>query len=406
VTRKSTAPPPRAEGAAVSAAARTVAAAGQGAPAAEADAVPASDPRPHRIPAGQRLLMTGNEAAAEAAIRAGCRFYFGYPITPQNELTSYMAREMPAAGGTFIQAESELAAINMVYGVAAAGRRAMTSSSSPGISLKQEGISYLAGSELPAVIVNVQRGGPGLGDIRAAQSDYFQATRGGGHGDYRTIVLAPAGVQEMADFVMLAFHLADKYRNPVLVLADAQLGQMMEPVAFADLREEPLPPKDWALTGAHGRPSRIVKSFYWLAGDLEAFNRRLAEKHARIQAAEVRCQALSCDDAHWVLVAYGASARVAKQVVVEARGRGERVGLFRPISLWPFPTQALRTLAERVRGFLVVEMSLGQMVEDVRLAVEGRAPVAFFGRTGGGIPTAEEVARELRRLRAGEGQEE
>jgi 2-oxoglutarate ferredoxin oxidoreductase subunit alpha len=350
--------------------------------------------------------MDGNSAIGEAAIRAGCQCYFGYPITPQNELTEYMAAHLGRKKGcTFIQAESELAAINMVFGASLAGVRVMTSSSSPGISLKQEGISYLAGSELPAVILNVQRGGPGLGDIRVAQSDYFQATRGGGHGDYRTIVLAPAGVQEMADFVMLAFYLADKYRNPVLVLADAQLGQMMEPLAFADLNEEPLPPKDWALTGARGRPSRIVKSFYWLPGDLEVFNQRLAEKYARVQAAEVRYQAISCDDARWVLVAYGASARVAKQVAVEARRQGEPVGLFRPISLWPFPSQALRELAERVRGFLVVEMSLGQMVEDVRLAVEGAAPVAFFGRTGGGIPTAEEVARELRRLRSAAGRE-
>lgn len=358
----------------------------------------APDPRPDRVPDGQQVLMTGNAAAAEAAIRAGCRFYFGYPITPQNELIGYMAREMPLAGGTFIQAESELGAINMVYGASAAGRRAMTSSSSPGISLKQEGISYLAGSELPAVIINVQRGGPGLGDIRAAQSDYFQATRGGGHGDYRTIVLAPASVQEMADLVMRAFHLADLYRNPVLVLADAQLGQMMEPLTFREPPDEPLPPKDWALTGARGRPSLIVKSFYWLPGELEEFNRKLAEKYACIEAAEVRCETVECDDAEWVLVAYGASARVCKQVMVEARERGEPVGLLRPISLWPYPADAIRELAERVQGFLVVEMSTGQMVEDVRLAVEGRVPVAFYGRTGGGIPTAEQVAAELSRL--------
>jgi 2-oxoglutarate ferredoxin oxidoreductase subunit alpha len=342
--------------------------------------------------------MAGNDAAAEAAIRAGCRHYFGYPITPQNELTAYMAREMPLAGGTFIQAESELAAINMVYGASAAGRRAMTSSSSPGISLKQEGISYIAGSELPAVIINVQRGGPGLGDVRAAQSDYFQATRGGGHGDYRTIVLAPASVQETADLVMLAFHLADKHRNPVLVLSDAQLGQMMEPVAFRHPKEEPLPAKDWALTGARGRPSQVVKSFYWLPGALEAFNDRLAEKYARIEAGEVRCETVFCEDAEWVMVAYGASARVAKQAVVEARQRGERVGLLRPITLWPYPTGVVEELGERVRGFLVVEMSRGQMVEDVRLAVKGRVPVEFFGRTGGGIPTAEEVASALARL--------
>ncbi len=350
--------------------------------------------------------MTGNEVAGEAAIRAGCRFYFGYPITPQSELTEYMAREMPLVGGTFIQAESELAAINMVYGASAAGRRAMTSSSSPGISLKQEGISYLAGSELPAVILNVQRGGPGLGDIRAAQSDYFQATRGGGHGDYRTMVLAPASVQEMADLVTLAFHLADKYRNPVLVLADAQLGQMMEPMEFKEPEEEPLPAKDWALTGARGRPSRIVKSFYWLPGALEEFNRTLAQKYARIEEAEVRYEAVQCEGAEWVLVAYGSSARVCEQVVVEARGRGEPVGILRPITLWPYPTAAVQELAERVQGFLVVEMSRGQMVEDVRLAVEGRVPVEFFGRTGGGIPTAEQVTAELERLmqdRAAEG---
>jgi len=372
-------------------------------PAAEADVGEAGadmycDPRPHRTPAGKRVLMTGNEAAAEAAIRAGCRYYFGYPITPQNELIAYMARELPLAGGTFVQAESELAAINMVYGASAAGRRAMTSSSSPGISLKQEGISYIAGSELPAVIINVQRGGPGLGDIRAAQSDYFQATRGGGHGDYRTIVLAPASVQEMADFVMLAFHLADKYRNPVLVLADAQLGQMMEPLVFHAPPDGPLPPKDWALTGAKDRPSRTIKSFYWRPGELEVFNQRLAEKYARIDAEEVRYEELFCEDAEWVLVAYGASARVARGVVVEARERGESVGLFRPITLWPFPTGRVSELAHHARGFLVVEMSAGQMVEDVRLAVEGTVPVAFYGRTGGGIPTAAQVARALRDL--------
>jgi len=356
------------------------------------------DPRPHRVPPGERVLMAGNEAAGEAAIRAGCRFYFGYPITPQNELTEYMAREMSLAGGTFIQAESELAAINMVYGASAAGVRAMTTSSSPGISLKQEGISYLAGSELPAVIINIQRGGPGLGDIGPAQSDYFQATRGGGHGDYRTIVLAPASVQEMADLVMLGFHLADKYRNPVLVLADAQLGQMMEPLAFTEPPDEPLPAKDWALTGARGRASRIVKSFYWLPGALEEFNRRLGEKYARIEEAEVRAEAVHCEDARWVLVAYGSAARVCEQVVVEARGRAAPVGLLRPITLWPYPTGAVQELAERVQGFLVVEMSRGQMVEDVRLAVEGRVPVEFFGRTGGGIPTAEQVGLALERL--------
>ncbi|MBM4081846.1 MAG: 3-methyl-2-oxobutanoate dehydrogenase subunit VorB [Planctomycetes bacterium] len=345
-----------------------------------------------------RVLMTGNEAAAEAAIRAGCRFYYGYPITPQNEICAYMAAHLPEVGGTFLQAESELAAISMVHGSAGAGARAMTSSSSPGISLKQEGISYLAGSELPAVIINVQRGGPGLGDISASQSDYFQATRGGGHGDYRTLVLAPYSAQEMADLMFEAFDLADKYRTPVLVLADAQLGQMMEPVEFRDDLKPKTVPKPWALTGAEGRARNIVMSFYPIKGELEAFNRRLQEKYTRIKAKEARCEEFQTKDAQIILVAYGTSARVCKEAVKKARERGVGVGLIRPITLWPFPERAIRKAAEKARAILTVEMSLGQMVEDVRLAVEGCCPVHLHGRPGGGVPATADILRELKKL--------
>jgi 2-oxoglutarate ferredoxin oxidoreductase subunit alpha len=343
-----------------------------------------------------RELMTGNEAAAEGAIQAGCRYYYGYPITPQNEIPAYMSRRMREVGGIFIQAESELAAISMVHGSAAAGARAMTSSSSPGISLKQEGLSYLAGSELPAVIINVQRAGPGLGDIRPAQSDYFQATRGGGHGDYRVIVLAPASVQEMFDFTAEAFDLADKWRLPVMVLADGQIGQMMEPMEVRERPKADLPPKDWALTGAAaGRSKRLIKSFFPVVGDLTEFNEHLRRKHAEIEAAEVRCEGVQLNDADVVIVAYGTMARIAKAVVRDERRRGARVGLLRPITLWPFPSAPLAALAERGARFLVVEMSLGQMVEDVRLAVNGRRPVAFFGLAGGAVPTSSQIAQAL-----------
>ena len=343
----------------------------------------------------QLQLMTGNEAVGEAAIRAGCRYYYGYPITPQNELTAYMARRMGAAGGTFIQAESEIAAINMVYGSSAAGGRAMTSSSSPGISLKQEGISYLAGSNLPAVIVNVQRGGPGLGDIRPAQSDYWQATRGGGHGDYRTIVLAPASVQESADLVGEAFDMADMYRIPVLLLSDAQLGQMMEPLRFRKPPKRKLPAKDFALTGAVGRPKRIVRSLFLQKGVLEAANEALRVKHRLIERREVRYAEVKVRDAEVLLVAYGSSSRACAEAVSRLRASGKRVGLFRPITLWPFPSARLAKLSERVKSILVVEMSLGQMVEDVRLAVEGRCPVKLLGRAGGWQPTGKQVVRRV-----------
>ncbi len=349
----------------------------------------------------EKMLITGNEAAAEAAIRAGCRFYYGYPITPQNELTGHMAVRMPEVGGTFIQAESELAAISMVFGSAAAGARAMTSSSSPGMSLKQEGISYMAGAELPAVIVNVQRGGPGLGDISPSQSDYFQATKGGGHGDYHCIVLAPHTVQEFADLMYDAFDLADLYRTPVIVLADGLLGQMMEPVEFREPPKRDLPPKTWALAGAKdGCRRNIVKSFYPVKGDLEVFNRKLQQKYALIRQTEPRAQTVDAADAEILLAAYGTSARICREVLRMGRAQGLRLGLIRPITLWPFPTEIVRNAAENVSGILVVEMSAGQMVEDVRLAAEGRCRVEFFGRTGGAVPTSAEILEAAKALRA------
>jgi 2-oxoglutarate ferredoxin oxidoreductase subunit alpha len=340
-----------------------------------------------------KLLMKGNEALAEAAIAAGCRYYFGYPITPQNEIPAYMARRMPQVGGVFIQSESELAAVNMVYGAAAAGVRAMTSSSSPGISLKQEGISYLAGAELPAVIVNVTRGGPGLGNISPSQADYFQTTRGGGHGDYRLLVLAPASVQEMVDLTMLAFELADKYRNPAMILADGLLGQMLEPVVINPPSTQP-PDKPWALTGASSRPANCIKSLYLGEGVLEAHNRRLERKYQSMQS-EVRYEGLHLEDARLVIVAFGTAARIAKSAVGAARERGLRVGLIRPISLWPFPSRPIARLAGRGVPLLTVELNLGQMVEDVKLAANGKSAVHFYGRTGGEIPTPEEILVQL-----------
>ena len=347
----------------------------------------------------ERILMTGNDACGEGAIIAGCRFYAGYPITPQNELTEYMARRMAQVGGTFIQAESELAAISMVHGASAAGARAMTSSSSPGVSLKQEGISYLAGSRLPSVIVNVQRGGPGLGNIQPSQADYFQSTKGGGHGDYRLIVLAPHTVQETAALVRDAFDLADLYRVPALVFMDGLLGQMMEPAELPGPSNRALPEKDWALTGAaDGRPQRIVKSFFWGQTELEEHNQRLQATYRRIQADEVRYETVGVDEADVVLVACGTTARVCKQVVAEWDASDVRIGLFRPITLWPFPTQPIRELADQGKRFLTVEMSAGQMVEDVRLAVEGRTPVDFHGRMGGGVPEARKIADRVRQV--------
>ena len=349
----------------------------------------------------EKILMTGNVAAAEGAVRAGCRFYFGYPITPQNDLPEYMSERMPEVGGTFIQAESELAAISLVHGAAAAGGRAMTSSSSPGISLKQEGISYMAGSELPAVIVNVQRGGPGLGDVRCAQSDYFQATRGGGHGDYRTIVLAPHTVQETCDLAYEAFDLAEEWRCPVLILSDQQLGQMMEPVVLPPMRDLPaVQDHPWVLTGAAGgRERRIVKSFYWRQGELEGFNTRLRAKYEKMEAALPRWEEDHAADADLVLVAYGTSARIARDAAALARDAGIKAGLVRPITLWPFPAAPLVAASRRGARFLVVEMSWGQMIEDVRLALYGHpAPIDLDWRAGGGVPTVHEVAEHVKQI--------
>jgi len=347
----------------------------------------------------KRVLTSGNEALAEGAIRAGCDCYFGYPITPQNELTTYMAVHMPRLKRVFVQAESEVAAINMVYGAAAAGKRAMTSSSSPGVSLKQEGISYLAGAELPALIVNVQRAGPGLGSIEPSQADYFQATKGGGHGDYRMIVLAPNSVQEMHDFAVLGFDLADRYRNPVMILSDGQIGQMMEPVVLYDKPVCP-PDKPWALTGAKDRPHNIIRSYFSRGGLLEVHNKRLQEKYAKIAGSEVRYETLELAGASIMVVAYGTSARICGGAIKLARRQGISVGMLRPQTLWPFPTQAIASHLDRVQAVLVVELSAGQMVEDVRLAVNGRVPVHFVGRVGGGVPSIADVQQKIQEVAA------
>jgi len=352
------------------------------------------------VPRGERLLMRGNEAVAQAAMDAGCRAFFGYPITPQNQIPDYMAAHMPEVGGVFLQAESEVAAINMVYGASAAGVRVMTSSSSPGISLKQEGISYLAQAELPCVIVNIMRGGSGLGNIAPAQADYFQAVKGGGHGDYRTFVLAAWSVQELYDLTREAFEMADRYRNPVLLLGDAILGQMMEPVVIPEEVVDPaaLPPKEWATTGAKGRPRNIVNSLYIEPSDLQEVNLRLQARYDEAARRDVQYETEDLEEAEIAVVAYGTAARVAVTAIAQARAAGIRVGLFRPISLYPFPSKEIAALADRVRAIWVVELSTGQFVEDVRLAVEGRCPVRFYGRTGGVVITPAEVLREIQHL--------
>jgi 2-oxoglutarate ferredoxin oxidoreductase subunit alpha len=349
-----------------------------------------------------KVLMKGNEALAEAAIRAGCRAFYGYPITPQNEVPNYMARHLPERGGVYLQAESEVAAINMVYGAAGAGVRVMTSSSSPGLSLKMEGISYIAAAELPCVIVNVMRCGPGLGGIHPSQGDYFQAVKGGGHGDYRLLVLAPGSVQEMADLTFEAFDLADKWRNPVMILADGLLGQMMEPVEFGD-KEPQVVEKPWATTGARGRKPNIINTLDIVPESLEKRNYALAEKYGRMGEAETRWQEYKTADADLIVTAYGTSARVARSAVDMARKEGLRVGLIRPISLWPFPQAPFALLADGLRQFLVVEMSMGQMVEDVRLAVNGRGSVHFYNRLGGMVPTPRDVLAEIRKVLGGGG---
>ena len=342
----------------------------------------------------KHILITGNEACAKGAINGGCRFYAGYPITPQNELTAYMSHRMDEVKGVFIQAESELAAVNMVFGASVAGERAMTSSSSPGISLKQEGISYLAGCELPAVIVNIMRGGPGLGNIAPGQADYFQATKGGGHGDYRMVVLAPASCQEMFDLTRAAFDIADKYRNPTMILGDGILGQMMEPIAIgakvpAHLRKNYAKP--WALRGCKGRKPNSIRSLFLKDGALEELNRRLQEKFKLMEKNEIRFEKYKTDDANVIIIAYGTTSRISRSCVDKLRERKIKAGLFRPISLWPFPYNALRSLAKSGTKFLTVEMSAGQMVEDVRMAVSDDKRVHFYGRTGGGVPGEEEI---------------
>lgn len=340
----------------------------------------------------EKVLMKGNEAIAEAAIVAGCRHYFGYPITPQTEIAAYMAKKMPKIGGTFLQAESEIAAINMVYGVSSAGLRVMTSSSSPGVSLKGEGLSYLAGADLPALIVNVQRGGPGLGGIQPSQSDYFQATRGGGHGDYHMIVLAPSSVQEMAELTVKGFELADKYRMTAMILADGTMGQMMEPVALDDLKVNPIPEKPWATTGTGmKRPHNIVNSLFLKPEELEKTNFERYERYAAIQASEAKAEEYRMEDAEICIAAFGIAARVSKNAVDEARKMGIKAGLIRPITLWPFPNEVFRKAADHVKAFISVELSMGQMIEDVRLASECRVPVTLCNRAGGMIPTPDQV---------------
>lgn len=343
-----------------------------------------------------KVLMKGNEAIAEAAILAGCRHYFGYPITPQTEIAAYMAKRMPKLGGTFLQAESEIAAINMVYGASAAGVRVMTSSSSPGISLKGEGISYLAGSDLPAVIVNAQRGGPGLGGIQPSQSDYFQATRGGGHGDYHLIVLTPDSVQEMAELTIKAFDLADKYRMPVMILADGTIGQMMEPVSF-DFAIAPAPEKPWATVGTDGkRAHNVVNSLYLNPAELEQTNLERYERYAQIEKDEPLFEEYLMDDAEIAVTAFGIAARVTKNAVNEARREGIKVGLIRPITVWPFPKAPYAKAAEHCSCIISVELSMGQMIEDVRLACECKIPVTLCSRVGGMIPTPSQVLDAIR----------
>ena len=352
-----------------------------------------------------RQMMKGNEAIAEAAVQAGCRYYFGYPITPQSEIPEYMSRRLPEVGGVFLQAESEIAAINMVYGAAGAGARAMTSSSSPGIALKQEGISYIAGAQLPCVVVNIVRGGPGLGSIQPAQSDYYQATRGGGHGDYRVVVFAPASVQEAVELTQRAFDVADQYRMPAMILGDGVIGQMMEPVEMPEYKPRPLPKKDWAATGWDGksRPRAVIKSLYIEADRCEELNLALKKQYEEIAKNECMVEEQYMDDAEYVIAAYGTTARIALTAIRQARAQGVKAGLIRPITLWPFPSEAFARAAQKAKKFLTVEMSLGQMVDDVRIAVNGARPVEFYGRTGGVIPGVGEITQQILKLAGREG---
>ena len=350
----------------------------------------------------ERVLMKGNEAIAEAAIRAGCRHYFGYPITPQTEIAAYMAKKMPKIGGVFLQAESEIASINMVYGAAAAGVRVMTSSSSPGISLKAEGLSYIAGSDVPALVVNVQRGGPGLGGIQPSQSDYFQATKGGGHGDYRMIVLAPASVQEMASLTIKGFNLADKYLMTSMILADGTIGQMMEPISFEDADIE-VYDKPWALTGTKcERKHNVVNSLYLKPDELEIKNFQRFERYKMVEENEAMWEEYMMEDAEICIVAFGIASRVAKNAIIAARKEGIKVGLIRPITLWPFPKAPIAAAADKVKGFISVELSMGQMIEDVKLASQCKKPVALCNRVGGMIPSPDEVLESIRKAQKGE----
>ncbi|PID81319.1 MAG: 3-methyl-2-oxobutanoate dehydrogenase subunit VorB [Clostridiales bacterium] len=349
-----------------------------------------------------KILMKGNEAIGAAAIKAGCDAFFGYPITPQNELPEYMSRELPKAGGVFVQAESEVAAINMVYGAAGSGARVMTSSSSPGIALKQEGISYIAGAELPCVIVSIVRGGPGLGGIQPAQSDYNQATRGGGNGDYKLLVFAPANLQEMVDLIQESFNKADYYRNPVMILADGMIGQMMEPIEFKPAPALDLPTKDWATTGTKDkRKPNVINSLFLKPEELEVHNIHLTEKYKVMKEAEQRYEAYNLEGAEIVCVAYGTTSRIVKNAIDILAEEGIKVGLLRPISLWPFPDKGFAEIDKSTKALLSVEMSMGQMIGDVKLAIESRLPVEFFGRSGGMIPTPEGVAQKVREMVGG-----
>ncbi|CDG35558.1 MAG TPA: 3-methyl-2-oxobutanoate dehydrogenase subunit VorB [Acetivibrio thermocellus] len=348
---------------------------------------------------GEKLLMKGNEAIAEAALRAGCRHYFGYPITPQTEIAHYLAKKMPEVGGTFIQAESEVAAINMVYGAASAGARVLTSSSSPGISLKQEGLSYLAGAELPAVVVNIVRCGPGLGGILPAQGDYFQAVKGGGHGDYKMVVLAPSSVQELYELTVEAFNIADRYRIVSMIMGDGILGQMMEAVEFKDVENIEKIDKPWATTGTQmKREHNTITSIYIQPEVLEKHNQKLQTKYRLIEERETRVESYNCENADIIVTAFGTVARIVKNVIKMAEKEGIKVGLIRPITLWPFPTKEYEKYADVPKAFLTVELNAGQMVEDVRLAVNGKKPVYFHGRMGGMIPTQKEILDKIKEI--------
>lgn len=349
-----------------------------------------------------KVLMKGNEAIGAAAIKAGCKAFFGYPITPQNELPEYMSKEMHKHGGVFVQAESEVAAINMIYGAAGCGVRCMTSSSSPGIALKQEGITYLAGAELPSVIVNIVRGGPGLGGIQPAQSDYNQATRGGGNGDYKLLVYAPANLQEMVDLVQISFDKAEIYRNPVMVVGDGMIGQMMEPIEFRELPKAELPAKPWATDGTKGqRKPNVINSLFLKPEELEDHNIRLTNKYNAMKENEQQWESFNLENAQVVCVAYGTTSRIVKNAITALKAEGIEVGLIRPITLWPFPEKAFAQIADSTKAVLTVEMSMGQMVDDVRLALNGRLPVDFYGRSGGMIPTPEAIEQKLREMVGG-----